>query len=151
MDWSEGQRSCYLFSRIFYPPIADCIHKSYRKKHYGAIQDQLYESFDADFWEERRNKTLRISQSTSDSQLAYIDFLNFNKRKSDYVGPALPMTLLLAGSGTFNNPYYLNFEDDPLAKSLVYLHKDSMKKKLPIFFENLNTLLTKTSFFKSNR
>ena len=61
------------------------------------------------------------------------------------------MTLLLAGSGTFNNPYFLHFEDDPLAKSLVYLHKESMKKKLPIFFENLNTLLTKTSFYKSNR
>ena len=54
----------------------------------------------------------------------------------------------MAGSGTFNCPYYINFEDDALAKSLVYIHKECLKTKLPLFFENLNTLLSKLSFFK---
>lgn len=61
------------------------------------------------------------------------------------------MTILLGGSGTFNNPYYVNFEEDPLAKSLVYFSKEYLKPKLPIFFENLNTLLGKLSFYKLNR
>lgn len=58
---------------------------------------------------------------------------------------------MLAGSGTFNSPYYLNFEDDSLAKSVVYFHKETLKPKLPLFFENLNTLLGKMSFYKFNR
>lgn len=61
------------------------------------------------------------------------------------------MTLLLAGNGTLNTPYKLNFLDDPLAKSLVYLNSSTLKAKLPPFFENLNTLLDKLCFFKFNR
>ena len=55
---------------------------------------------------------------------------------------------MLAGSGTFNSPYYVNFEDDALAKSIVYFNKATLKDSLPLWFENLNTLLSKTSFFK---
>ena len=87
------------------------------------------------FWDERSSRTLRVSSSTTDNQLAYIDFLNYEKSKSEYVGPQLPLTLLLAGSGTFNSPFYLNFEDDALAKSIVYFHKATLKSKLPLFFE----------------
>jgi len=49
------------------------------------------------------------------------------------------------------SPYRLNFLDDPLAKSLVYLDKETMKVKLPPFLQNLNTLLDKLDFFKFNR
>jgi hypothetical protein len=55
---------------------------------------------------------------------------------------------MLSGCGTFNSPYYLNFENDPYAKALVYLREDRMKKDLPLFFNNLNGLLSKLSFFK---
>ncbi len=34
------------------------------------------------------------------------------------------MTFLLAGNGALSTPYYFNFTEDPLAKSLVYLNKD---------------------------
>ena len=34
----------------------------------------------------------------------------------------MPLTLLFAGNGSFDTPYYLNFMDDPLAKSLVHLN-----------------------------
>jgi len=61
------------------------------------------------------------------------------------------LSLLFAGNGSFDTPYYLNYMDDPLAKSLVYLNAEVLKKKLPIFFENLNTLLAKLSFYKFNR
>jgi len=63
----------------------------------------------------------------------------------------LPVTLLLAGNGTLSTPYRLNFLDDPLAKSLVYLNKDLLKVKLPPFIQNLNTLLDKLCFYKFNR
>ena len=56
--------------------------------------------------------------------------------------------MVLAGSGTFNSPYYCNFEEDALAKSIVYFNKATLKDPLPLWFENLNTLLSKTSFFK---
>ena len=60
------------------------------------------------------------------------------------------MTLLLAGNGHYTSPYYLNFENDALAKSIVYFDQASMKDRLPVFFENLNTLLAKLSFYKFN-
>ena len=58
------------------------------------------------------------------------------------------MTLLLAGRGTYNSPYRLNFETDPLAKSIVYFNVQTLKDHLPLFFENLNTLLARLSFHK---
>jgi hypothetical protein len=45
----------------------------------------------------------------------------------------------------------LNFENDPYAKSIVFFDEKSLKKGLPLFFDNLNTLLGKMSFFKLNR
>ena len=74
--------------------------------------------------------------------------MDYEKSKADYIGPQLPLTLMLGGSGTFNSPYYVNFEDDALAKSIVYFNKSTLKESLPLWFENLNTLLSKTSFFK---
>ena len=91
---------------------------------------------------------MRFSNSTVNKQLAYIDFVDFKKTKSNYEGPQLPLTLLFSGSGTFSSPYHLNFNEDPLAKSLVYFHEESLKTKLPLFFENLNTLISKLSFHK---
>ena len=74
--------------------------------------------------------------------------MDYERSKKDYIGPKLPLTLMLGGSGTFNSPYYVNFEDDALAKSIVYFNQATLKDSLPLWFENLNTLLSKTSFFK---
>lgn len=76
--------------------------------------------------------------------------MNYNKQKADYLGPNLPITLLLAGAGTYENPYRVNFENDPIAKSIVYMQKETLKPRLPLFYENLNTLLSKLSFYKFN-
>ena len=48
--------------------------------------------------------------------------MDYEKSRKDYIGPQLPLTLMLGGSGTFNSPYYVNFEDDALAKSIVYFN-----------------------------
>lgn len=58
---------------------------------------------------------------------------------------------MLAGNGTLSTPYRVNFTDDPLAKSLIFLNKALLQKKLPSFFENLNSLLDKVCFYKFNR
>jgi len=86
-----------------------------------------------------------------DCHLAYIDFLDKSKSKIDFNGNKLPVTLMLSGCGTFNSPYSLEFENDPYAKALVYLNEETMKPDLPIFFNNMNTLLSKLSFYKLNR
>lgn len=63
----------------------------------------------------------------------------------------MPLCLMLAGNGTFETPYNLRFEEDSLAKSLVHLNPFLLKSELPPFFENLNTLLAKLSFYKFPR
>jgi hypothetical protein len=49
------------------------------------------------------------------------------------------MPVLLAGNGTFNNPYNLDFQNDIFVKSLVLLKFDFFKDKLAIFLENFNS------------
>ena len=58
---------------------------------------------------------------------------------------------MLAGNGTLATPYRVDFLGDPLAKSLLYLDKERLQKRLPAFFENLNSLLDKLCFYKFNR
>ena len=80
--------------------------------------------------------------------MAYIDFVDYSKKKDDWLGLKLPMTVLLAGSGTFNTPYNLDFVNDAYAKSLVLIKFEYFLDKLPIFFENFNSQLAKLSFYK---
>lgn len=49
------------------------------------------------------------------------------------------MSILLSGSGTYNNPYHLDFTNDVFAKSLVLIKYDFFKDTLPVFLENFNT------------
>lgn len=67
------------------------------------------------------------------------------------MGPKLPMNIMLAGNGTLSTPYRVNFIGDPLCKSLAFINKEVLQKKLPPFFENLNSLLDKLCFYKFNR
>lgn len=80
--------------------------------------------------------------------MAYIDFLDFSQTKQNWDGVKLPMSILLAGNGTFNNPYNIDFQNDVYAKSLVLLRYEFFRDKLPIWLQNFNTQLSKLSFFK---
>ena len=59
-----------------------------------------------------------------------------------------PYPILLAGSGTYNSPYKLDFVNDAYVKFLTLINFDLLKDKLPPFFENFNSHLTKLSFHK---
>ena len=145
LDWTESEKNVFYLMNIFFPPLASWLHNYIRNIHFKALEDSLYECFDKDFWDDRAQKTLRVSATCHQG---YIDFLDKSKSKLDFNGNKLPINLMLSGCGTFNSPYYLNFENDPYAKALVYLNEDKMKKDLPLFFNNLNGLLSKLSFFK---
>ena len=95
-------------------------------------------------------RTLRISCSP-DFTVSYIDFIDMRKTQKEYKAPKLPMTLMIAGNGSLTTPYNLNFADDIVAKSLILLKKDQLNAVLPHFFANINTLLSKLSFFKFTR
>jgi hypothetical protein len=136
--------------RVLFPPAANWLHKRYRYSHFNTLRDSLFDNFEKDFWT-GENKTMRVSMGSDDCHLAYIDFLDKTKSKIDFNGNKLPVTLMLSGCGSFNSPYSLEFENDPYAKALVYLNEETMKPDLPIFFNNMNTLLSKLSFYKLNR
>lgn len=80
--------------------------------------------------------------------MAYIDFLDFSVSKENWEGLRLPQAILLAGNGTLNSPYMLEFFDDTFAKSVALMKLEFFRDKLPIFFENFNTALSKLSFYK---
>ena len=58
------------------------------------------------------------------------------------------MTILVSGAGTYNNPYNIDYENDPYVKSIVMINKKQLKMRLPMFFENLDSLLNRLSFYK---
>jgi hypothetical protein len=58
------------------------------------------------------------------------------------------MPILLAGSGTYHHPYFLDYRDDVYAKSLVLIKYSFFYDKLSVFFENFNSQLNKLSFYK---
>ena len=108
----------------------------------------LYGEFPNEFWDDHgNNKSLRLGCS-DDYQLAYIDFLDFSITKKTWPGFKLPYPILLAGSGTYNSPYKLDFVNDAYVKFLTLINFDLLKDKLPPFFENFNSHLTKLSFHK---
>lgn len=111
--------------RLLFPYLSELVHKAYRRSHFKALCSKLFEAFSANDWEDMTGRTCRMS-TDKDSRLAYIDFLDYRSNKSNYAGPQLPMTLLLAGNGTLSSPYTLPFLTDPLAKSLVYLNKEQL-------------------------
>ena len=67
-EWNGAQKDFYFASRIFCPPIADLVHKCFRKRHFNRLQDETYRAFNTDFWDLNGNqsKTLRVSSSTQD-------------------------------------------------------------------------------------
>ena len=58
------------------------------------------------------------------------------------------MPILLAGSGSANHPYRVDFVDDAYVKSLVLINYEFLKDKLTPFLENANSQLGKLSFHK---
>ena len=100
----------------------------------------MYRNFPPQFWGDKGdNKSIRLSCSSDDYQLCYIDFIDFAKNKDSWLGLKLPMPILLAGNGTYNHPYTLDFINDPFAKSLVLIRYEFFKENLPIFLENFNS------------
>jgi hypothetical protein len=91
---------------------------------------------------------MRLGCCPEDYSLAYIDFVDFSKNRENWLGVKLPMNILLSGSGTFNHPYKLNYQEDAYTKSLALIKFDYFYDKLPIFLENFNSQLGKLSFYK---
>ena len=148
----------YFVSRILCPPLSDRIHKNYRKRHFESLQEKIFDGFEEEFWNpENLGKSMRVSASHDDYHLAYFDFINLRTSNMDQKEKALntkaaTRTILLAGAGTYNSPYQVDFKNDPMAAkyllNLIKENNENFKDSLPLFFYNLNTLLGKLSFFK---
>ena len=51
LDWTELQKDTYVAARIFFPPAASCLHYMFRRRHFKALQDTIFEAFDPSFWD----------------------------------------------------------------------------------------------------
>lgn len=93
-----------------------------------------------------RTKAIKLSYSP-DNTLAYIDFLDLTLSRDDYTGPELPLTFMWSGTGTYLCPFTINI-GDPLLKSVVKLfHDQKTQKSIPEFYEKLNLLVNRISFY----
>jgi hypothetical protein len=142
------EKLLFCIVKLVLPPLAKPAHYYLRKKKYTQLSQDLFRAFPPQFWGDKAdNKSFRFSCST-DYQLAYIDFIDYKRNARNWLGVKLPMPILLAGSGTYNNPYVFDFQNDTYAKSIALIKFDFFKDKLPYFLENFNSQLNKLSFFK---
>mmetsp|Transcript_41315 Transcript_41315/g.62937 ORF Transcript_41315/g.62937 Transcript_41315/m.62937 type:complete len:296 (-) Transcript_41315:1272-2159(-) len=149
LQWSSLERYFYYFVSVFYLPAARHLHHYMRKEKAKGLRIGLYRSFPPQFWGDKGdNKSIRLRIAEKDNMLAYIDFIDFEKTEDSWEGVKLPQPFLLAGNGSFNHPYHFEYESDPLAKSVALIKFDFLWDKLPVFFENFNSQLSKLSFFK---
>ena len=51
-------------------------------------------------------------------QAGCIDFLDSRLTSDSYEGPILPLTIFLSGSGHYSDPYHLDYDNDPIIKSV---------------------------------
>lgn len=124
-------------------------HTFMRQQKFTNLQIALFRTFPPQFWGDNgNNKTLRLGCSRDDYMLAYIDFVDFSQKKETWAGLKLPMPILLAGAGTYNHPYKIDFVEDAYVKSLVLMDQPFLQDKLPPFLENFNSELGKLSFYK---
>jgi hypothetical protein len=150
LKWSCFDKFKYYVVWLLFPFFSASYQKSLRAKHFKNLSDRLHDTFDNEFWDNQSMRSLRITADPTYTSV-FIDFIDLRKTQKDYKAPKLPMTLIVGGLGTFSSPYKINFENDILAKSLVLLKKDHLTPVLPCFFDSLNSLLNKLSFYKFNR
>jgi hypothetical protein len=106
LEWSILEKILFYFISILYYPCTKNCHRRLRRKRYEKLQACLYNHFQPNFWSDNENNlSIRLGCSHSDYELAYIDFVNFNRSKDTWPGIKLPMPILLAGSGSANHPY----------------------------------------------
>lgn len=65
----------------------------------------------------------------------------------EYEGVQFPMTIFLSGVGNYENPYYLDYENDPLIKSIGGYCGEKVWKK---FVANLNSKLWSLQVYSFN-
>ena len=138
---------------IFYPAMLH-IYVIKRKRFYCAKFIQiLSKSLEkAQFWrkeEDRMRSFINFKFSfSSKMQIGYIDLLDTRLTSDSFEGPKFPLTLVLSGAGKYNNPYMLDFMNDPIIKSVALkLQNQKLWKK---FVKNLNTKLSGISLYSFN-
>ena len=148
LSWPWYQRISFVLLKVTFPNLASYFHKCLRKRKYNKLKRILIDTFDRDFWNDQSvNKSIRVSCSEENYNVAQLDFIDYTKSFLNYTGPQLPMIMLISGTGSFNNPYHVDFNNDPYVKSILLLNKKQLKPKLPMYLENLDSLIRRLSFY----
>mmetsp|Transcript_4035 Transcript_4035/g.6815 ORF Transcript_4035/g.6815 Transcript_4035/m.6815 type:complete len:761 (+) Transcript_4035:2773-5055(+) len=149
LKYGTMDRFVVYFARYCLRPFSKQLEMYVRMDNFGRLQQALYRHFPPQFWGDKGNNlSLRLGCSRNDYALAYLDFIDFGRNQKTWKGVQLPSSFLCSGKGTFNHPYAVEYASDPLVKSLVLIKYDYLKDKLPVFFENFNSQLSKLSFQK---
>ena len=70
--------------------------------------------------------------------LGYIDFLDTRLTPDAFEGPKFPQTIFMSGEGVYYDPFFLDYDNDPLIKSIGISFDQKIWKK---FISNLNSKL----------
>ena len=149
LRWTWVERLGFAACKLIYPPLAKSAHTWVRKRKFNILQRELYRTFPPQFWGDKGdNKSLRLGYTGANYNLAYIDFIDYSIHQDSWPGLKLPMSILVSGAGTFNNPYFLDFKKDSFVKSLALIDLEFFQDKLHLFLENFNSQLAKLNFYK---
>lgn len=88
LKYSREEKWLSQLIGLLYPPMAQYAnHEFFRKRKFAKLQTALFRHFPPQFWSDRgNNKSLRLGCSQADHNLAYIDFIDFEKTRENWLG-----------------------------------------------------------------
>mmetsp|Transcript_13587 Transcript_13587/g.21222 ORF Transcript_13587/g.21222 Transcript_13587/m.21222 type:complete len:434 (+) Transcript_13587:2517-3818(+) len=149
LQYSWTQRQVLSIASWICPLAYPHLLGMFQRSKFELVQQKLYRNYPQKFWaDEGSNRTLRLS--SKDCSTAYVDFLDFSKKKGSLRNsPAAKQDIKvkLLGDGGFSRPFFLDFVEDPLCKSIALWDNLHAHLLLPVF-DNLNSLLSALNFGK---
>lgn len=109
------------FIPFIYPPLKALFRKQKRRQHFYSFKKAFISEAakGIDIWrgyEDQTNIELRFTAS-DDYTLGYVDFLDLRRTKDVFDKTPLPLTVMVAGDGSFSKPFQIN-RQDPLVRSM---------------------------------
>ena len=96
-------RTQHTFFKLFLPYLSAYSSGSIRRRIFRRAQHHLNKAMPESFWTDQFNRQFRLSFSKE--TVLCVDFIDQRLKRADFKGPKLPLTILISGQGTMENPF----------------------------------------------
>jgi hypothetical protein len=153
LGWTRTEKVGYNLLSILYPALLPAYIRKVQNNNCLRLVETISTTLDESrIWKNdqewmRGLISLKVQFSKS-LDLAHLDFIDSRKTALAYEGPKLPLTIIMGGQGNFSHPFILDYDSDPIVRSIcMKIRDDKVWKK---FTQNLNSKLQSLQLVEFN-